>query len=500
MEVNMEKVKYGKLDKARKIEQKAVSEIPKESRPVYHLSSPVGWMNDPNGFSVYQNMYHLFFQYHPFSNVWGPMHWGHCKSKDFVKWEYLPVAMAPDESYDEGGCYSGSAIEENGEHVLIYTGVIDQYLEDGFHDYRQVQCIARGNGIDYRKYVGNPVITGESLPEGSSVEDFRDPKIWKEGDNYYLVIGSRAADGYGQVLLYCSSNLEQWEFLGVLDKSEGKYGKMWECPDFFPLGDRYILMVSPQNMRAMGYEFHNGNNSVFIYGQYDKISHQFQREKITSADYGLDFYAPQTLLTKDGRRIMIGWMQSWDAKFMHDFLDWSGMMTFPRELMLKNGQIYQIPVRELEKYQKNKVAYTEKKITGTTFLEGIKGRIIDLQVNIKEFDFHHFTIHFAHNDDYEMLLQYNHRRKCLTIDRTHSGLVRDVVCRRKMVAEPHVLDGQKKMLKLRLLLDKYSVEVFINEGERVMSSVFHTPMEADGIVFDTDGTACIDIIKYDIGF
>ena len=86
MEVNMEKVKYGKLDKARKIEQKAVSEIPKESRPVYHLSSPVGWMNDPNGFSVYQNTYHLFFQYHPFSNVWGPMHWGHCKSKDFVKW------------------------------------------------------------------------------------------------------------------------------------------------------------------------------------------------------------------------------------------------------------------------------------------------------------------------------------------------------------------------------------------------------------------------------
>lgn len=490
--------KGSQLDKVRKIEQKGISEISMESRPVYHLSSPIGWMNDPNGFSIYRNEYHLFFQYHPFSNVWGPMHWGHCKSRDFVRWEYLPVAMAPDESYDAGGCYSGSAIEADGEHVLVYTGVIDRYLEDGSHDYRQVQCIAKGNGIDYCKYKGNPVITGLSLPKGSSVEDFRDPKIWKEEDGYYLVVGSRAGDGYGQVLLYRSDNLEQWEFLDVLDQSRGKYGRMWECPDFFPLGDKHILLVSPQNMRARGYEFHNGNNSVFIYGHYDKSIHQFERETITSADYGLDFYAPQTLQTADGRRIMIGWMQSWDAKFMKDFLDWSGMMTLPRELVLKNGKIYQHPVRELENYHKNKVEYTGKEITEAVVLDGIKGRVIDLQVDITQFDFHHFAIHFAHNDEYEMLLQYNHMRKCLTIDRTHSGLIRDVVCRRKMMVGPTVSGIQGEVLKLRLLLDRYSVEVFVNEGEKVMSTVFHTPMEADGIIFDTDGTAFINVLKYDI--
>ncbi len=490
--------KGSQLDKVRKIEQKGISEISMESRPVYHLSSPIGWMNDPNGFSIYRNEYHLFFQYHPFSNVWGPMHWGHCKSRDFVRWEYLPVAMAPDESYDAGGCYSGSAIEADGEHVLVYTGVIDRYLEDGSHDYRQVQCMAKGNGIDYCKYEGNPVITGLSLPKGSSVEDFRDPKIWKEEDGYYLVVGSRAGDGYGQVLLYRSDNLEQWEFLDVLDQSRGKYGRMWECPDFFPLGDKHILLVSPQNMRARGYEFHNGNNSVFIYGHYDKSIHQFERETITSADYGLDFYAPQTLQTADGRRIMIGWMQSWDAKFMKDFLDWSGMMTLPRELALKNGKIYQHPVRELENYHKNKVEYTGKEITEAVVLDGIKGRVIDLQVDITQFDFHHFAIHFAHNDEYEMLLQYNHMRKCLTIDRTHSGLIRDVVCRRKMMVGPTVSGIQGEVLKLRLLLDRYSVEVFVNEGEKVMSTVFHTPMEADGIIFDTDGTAFINVLKYDI--
>ncbi len=215
-------------------------------------------------------------------------------------------------------------------------------------------------------------------------------------------------------------------------------------------------------------------------------------------DYGLDFYAPQTLQTADGRRIMIGWMQSWDAKLTNSSLNWSGMMTLPRELVLKEGKIYQNPVRELKKYRKNKIEYTGRKITQTAVLDGISGRIIDLQVDITEFNFQHFSIRFAYSEEYEMLLQYNHLRKCLTIDRTYSGLVRDVVCRRKMAAEPYVSETQGEVLNLRLLLDRYSVEVFVNEGEKVMSSVFHTPMESDGIIFDTDGTACINVIKYDI--
>ncbi len=494
----MERESSSRLYKARKIEEKGISEISAESRPVYHLSAPMGWMNDPNGFSVYKKEYHLFFQYHPFSNAWGPMHWGHCKSSDFVKWDYLPMAMAPDQSYDAGGCYSGSALEVDGAHVLFYTGVIDRYREDGSHDYRQVQCMAKGDGLDYCKYEGNPVIDGSMLPKGSSTEDFRDPRVFAEEDGYYLVAGSRGGDGYGQVLLYRSENLEHWEFLSVLDKSRGKYGKMWECPDFFPLGGKQILLVSPQDMRAVGYEFHNGNNSMFIYGSYDKKVHRFEREEITSADYGLDFYAPQTLLTEDGRRIMIGWMQSWDAGFMKDFLDWSGMMTIPRELTLKDGRIYQSPVRELEAYRRNRVEYTEKQISGETILKGVCGRVIDLQVEVTEFDFRHFTVHFAKNEEYEMLLQYNHSRKCLTIDRTHSGLVRDVVCRRKMTAEPAAEEGGRKILRLRLLLDRYSAEIFVNDGEKVMSSVFHTPMEAEEIVFDTDGRACINVTKYDI--
>lgn len=495
----MDKSVNAQLLKVRRMEKKQIHDIPKEERPAYHMSSPTGWINDPNGFSVFQGQYHLFFQYHPFSKKWGPMHWGHCTSEDFIKWEYLPCALAPEESYDEGGCYSGSAIEVDGEHVLIYTGIMDRYLDDGFHYYRQVQCIAKGDGIDYRKGEENPIITGESLPEGSSLEDFRDPKVWREDDGYYLVVGSRAKDGSGQILMYYSEDLNQWEYVTVLEQSKNKYGKMWECPDFFSLGDRQILLVSPQDMRAKGLEFHNGNNSIFIYGQYEKESHQFKREKVTSADYGLDFYAAQTLLTQDGRRILIGWMQSWDANITPASFQWSGMMTIPRELTLEHGRIYQKPVRELEKYRTDMVRYDNLSITGSTILKNITGRILELLVEITGFDFEYFRIQFAKSDEYQTFLQYNHKKRCLTIDRTHSGIDRDVVCRRKMELAPIQEENSKEVLKLRILLDKYSVEVFANDGEKVMSSLFYTPLEAESIVFDSDGTACINIIKYSFG-
>ena len=263
-------------------------------------------------------------------------------------------------------------------------------------------------------------------------------------------------------------------------------------------------MVSPQDMRAWGLEFHNGNNSLFIYGQYDKKSHEFTRENITSADYGLDFYAPQTMLTEDGRRILIGWMQSWDANITPAPFQWSGMMTIPRELTYEQGRIYQRPVRELEAYRTDMVQYENVPITESTVLSGIRGRVLELLVEITGFGFEHFRIRFAQNEEYETFVQYSHKKRCLTIDRTHSGIDRDVVCRRKMELAPMRVfpgkgEGEQEVLKLRILLDKYSVEVFANDGEKVMSSLFYTPMEADGIAFDCDGTACISVTKYSFG-
>ena len=191
-----------KLKKARVYEQKEALKVPEKQRPAFHLSVPTGWMNDPNGFSFYKGECHLFYQYNPYSVCWDAMHWGHAKTADFIRWEYLPAALAPDEAYDAAGVFSGGAVEAEGKHVLLYTGVSELENADGKKEIRQVQCLAVGDGTDYEKIPENPVIDASLLPEGSSLEDFRDPKLWEEDGVYYAAAGSRAADGSGQILLF----------------------------------------------------------------------------------------------------------------------------------------------------------------------------------------------------------------------------------------------------------------------------------------------------------
>ncbi len=463
-----------------------------EERPVYHVTPPVGWMNDPNGFSVYKGKIHLFYQYHPYSDKWGPMHWGHVVSTDFINWEEMPVALAPDTDYDFGGCFSGSAIETEEGHVLVYTGVKEFDREDGSRGMLQNQCIAIGDGEHYRKLSCNPVIPGQLLPDQFNREEFRDPKIWREDGVYYLVAGSKRGKN-GQVVMFQSEDLQNWEYVSVLADNSGSLGGMWECPDFFNLAGEYILIVSPQEMAAQAYEFHNGNNAIYFVGEYDPKEHHFQYRQILSLDYGLDFYAPQTMEAPDGRRILIAWMQSWDADFKPEKQKWNGMMTIPRELKILDGILYQTPVRELESYRDNQVCYMAEKISGTCTLPGVKGRVIDLTLEMLEEDFHDFTVHFAHDDRFTTYFTYKRDTGVILFDRTYSGVNKDVVCTRTMKLR-RAGDG----LKLRMLLDRFSVELFINDGEQTFSAVFYTPLEADEIVFVCDGMATVNIRKADI--
>ena len=141
--------------------------------------------------------------------------------------------------------------------------------------------------------------------------------------------------GSPQIVLFHSENMYDWNYVSVLtEDNTGRYGTMWECPDFFEIDGQYILVVSPQDMCADN-EFHNGNNSLYFLGDYNKELHTFDYSEVYALDDGIDFYAPQTTLTPDGRRVMIGWMQSWDSNIRPNDQKWSCMMTVPRELKLK---------------------------------------------------------------------------------------------------------------------------------------------------------------------
>lgn len=483
-----------KLQKAREYEKEALEKGTPSEKQSFHVCVPVGWMNDPNGFSEYRGEKHLFFQYHPYSTVWGPMHWGHVKTSDFIRWENLPTALAPDKKYDGFGCFSGSAIEWKGKHVLAYTGVERRKEADGQVKDYQMQCIAVGDGLNYRKIKENPVITGEMVPDGGSALDFRDPKIWVDDGVIYMVVGNRAKDGSGQILMYRTTNLKEWEFVTILDKSNNRYGKMWECPDFFVLDGEYILITSPQEMEARENELHAGDGSIYILGDYEKKNAIFTEKAVRALDMGLDFYAPQTMATSDGRRVMIAWMQAWCASWFDERDGFCGMMTLPRELQIRNGILYQNPVRELESYYENRVELKDILLQDELKkYEELSGREQNLDIVLDSEDSYVFEMRIAANDTHYTLIKYDKKEQMLTFDRSHSGVRRDAAHIRNM----KVLSNAQ-IVKLRVVMDRYSVELFVNDGEQALTSIIRTPYETAGVYLKAQGNVKVDITKHDI--
>ena len=486
------------LQRAREFEKKYLPYTSAE-QPRFHVTGGIGWINDPNGFAPYKGEYHLFFQYYPYDTKWGPMHWGHVKTSDFVRWERLPAALAPDTDYDRNGCFSGSSLElPDGRQLLMYTGVRNIRRRNGKIDSFQTQCIAVGDGVDYDKYEANPVIDASTLPEGASVHDFRDPKIWREDGKFYAVIGNRPEDGSGSILLYESEGAIHWQFVSVLAACHNQYGRMWECPDFFELDGKHVLLVSPQEMAAIGLEFHPGNANVALIGKFDRKTNHLLREYVQAIDYGLDFYAPQTLLTEDGRRVMIAWMQNWETSTCKvEELRFFGQMSLPRELSVRNGRLCQNPVRELEQYRGVLIDYHNVLINGETSLRGISGRYLDMTVTLRPGNessmYKWFRLYVAKDGEHFTFIRFRPETGTIKVDRTHSGFPHDIVNIREFPV--NVKNGT---LKLRVIMDRYSLELFVNDGEQAASFVLYTPIDAGSISFSSDGSVLVDVDKYEL--
>lgn len=382
----------------------------------------------------------------------------------------------------------------DGRHLLIYTGVSIQPQADGTTREFQTQCIAVGDGVDYEKYPMNPVITAANLPEGGNTRDFRDPKIWKENGIYYAVTVNRGPDGSGNVLLYESGDGFHWKFDGILSACRNRYGKMWECPDFFHLDGKDVLIHSVMEMQAKGLEFHPGNSKICHIGHFDRTRCCLEDETIHAMEYGLDFYAPQTLETEDGRRVMIAWMQSWESSSRRpEGLHFMGQMTVPRELHIRNGRLCQLPVRELIAYRRNKVVYENIRIQEACELPGICGRVLDmlLEIQPEEAGYGWFDLEIAKGDDFVTTISVLPEKGTIRIDRTYSGFPHDVLHVREFPV--FFCDGG---IRLRLILDRWSAELFVGNGEQAASTVLYTPQNADGICLRCDQAVRVTIEKY----
>ena len=304
-------------------------------RPQYHLLPSHNWMNDPNGPIYFGGRYHMFHQYNPHGATWGNMHWAHATSPDLLHWHHEPIALAPTPGGpDSDGVFSGSSVVDKGKVIVIYTAVappssaIEATLRDGVHTWRETQCLAVAQDDDLQtwKKLPEPVIAAP--PTGFAVTGFRDPALWREDNNWMMILGSGVHGKGGMVLLYASPDLRHWRYLHPLVEGSRSTsasvnpvdtGDMWECPDFFPVGNKHVLLIS-----TMG-------KVRWKVGTY--ANQRFTPEKEGVVDWG-SYYAAKTMLDADGRRILWGWIP--EARPDADLIaaGWAGVMSVPRVLSL----------------------------------------------------------------------------------------------------------------------------------------------------------------------
>jgi beta-fructofuranosidase len=304
-------------------------------RPQFHLLPAKNWMNDPNGPIFWKGNYHMFFQYNPNAAVWGDMHWAHAVSLDMIHWRHLPVALAPTAGWaDADGCFTGSAVDDHGTAAIIYTGVKSSTpelatLRDGKQNLREVQCLAASHDPQLRTWTKwkNPVI---EPPVDTLLTGFRDPFLWRDRELWYLGVGSGIRKQGGRVLLYRSKNLREWEYLHPLasGKWNGKEnvnpvdsGEMWECPDFFPLGSKHVLLYS------------TAGKVIWETGELDPKELVFHSQRSGVLDHGA-YYAQKTQLDAKGNRILWGWIPETRPEAEFSAAGWAGCMALPRVLSL----------------------------------------------------------------------------------------------------------------------------------------------------------------------
>ncbi|PTV93481.1 levanase [Halanaerobium saccharolyticum] len=452
-------------------------------RPQIHFTPQKNWMNDPNGLVYYKGKYHLFYQHHPYSNVWGPMHWGHAVSEDLLHWEHLPIALAPDE--ETGMAFSGSAVVDYNDSsgffegksglVLIYTSTLPE--SEGGH---QQQCIAysEDDGLSWHKYSANPVIKNKVKT------DFRDPKVfWHQKTKKWvmvLVAGDR-------VEFYNSSNLKDWKYLSEFGSKRGSHGGVWECPDLFPIEEEdkeyWVLKVDVQKGAIAG-----GSGGQYFVGHFDgKIYSEIDNfNDVNWLDYGQDFYAAQSWNNLPGdnkRNIWLGWMSNWDYANEVPTEVWKSAMSIPRELKLikekEEFNLLQQPINELKELRNEKYIFKNLRI-GKNNNKDFKGIKNPLEI-VADFYLENkveFEIQFKFNED-NLTLSYNDRNSKVIINRENSASSFHPDFKSEQIADL----GELEKMKLQIFIDWSSIEIFINDGRWVITDlIFPEEVEMDIIL------------------
>lgn len=458
-------------------------------KPQYHIHPSFGLMNDPNGLAYYNGEYHVFYQWHPFGPHHNMKHWAHVKSKDFVNWERLPLAIVPDDEFDSHGAFSGGAIEIEDKLYLYYTGnIIYEDLSMNAN-----QCLAiMDKSYKITKYKDNPLISGARDGYTGHV---RDPKVWKQKQSFYMLLGAQRNNGTAALIVYESGDGVNWNFKGEVINNIPLTGYMWECPDYFKLGGKDVLVFSPQGVKQKGYDYQNLYNVVYAIGEFNLETLEFKVESIYEVDKGFDYYAPQSFEDNKGRRIQIAWAGMGDMEYPSDKNAWAHCLTIPRELILKGNKIFQVPVEELKLLRCNEErefgeVSNEKKTLGILCCN------VDMEISFKNIKSNIFGIKLFNSGEEEGLdIKFNKSTNEVIVDRTSFINSFGETYGTKRTAEIH----SKDEINVRIFSDNSIVEIFINGGEVVFTQRIFPLKTSNKICIYAEGSVIYDIKKYDMG-
>jgi sucrose-6-phosphate hydrolase SacC (GH32 family) len=459
-------------------------------RPQYHVSVPRNWANDPNGLVHYDGEYHLFYQHNPDDTVWGPMHWGHAVSTDLIGWTHLPIALYPDEL---GTIFSGSAVIDwdntagFGEEAMV---AVFTHNDDG----RQMQSLAYStdNGRAWTKYAGNPV-----LEPPKNIRNFRDPKVFwyeAEGQPGHWVMAVSAGN---LILFFTSPDLVHWETGGGFGLTYGATCGVWETPDLFELPvdngpeNRWVLAVAIGGCAPAG-----GSGVQYFVGDFDGkvFTSENDEDTLLWVDYGADFYAPQSWSeTEDGRRIWLAWMNNWSYAQEVPTATWRGSFTAPRELALvttpDGPRLAQTPIPELQQLRDEHQTWRDQLITPNSDLLGdVRGEALEIQAEFQIDDLEEvdrFGFRVRAGEDEATTVGYAAKSRTLYVDRAQSGDVDfSPAFSGTYTAEMEPMDS---LIRLHILVDRSSVEVFGNDGRVVFTTQVFPSSESLGIELFVDG-------------
>lgn len=448
-------------------------------RPQFHLSPPKGLMNDPNGLIYYRGRYHVFFQWHPDACRHGLKSWGHFSSTDLLRWQTHSSALIPNTAYESHGCYSGCAVSIDGGMALLYTG----NSKDAAGVRSSTQCLATSD--DGKTFVKHgPVIPA---PPPGYTAHFRDPKVWRENDAWWMVIGAQTVSETGTVLLYRGETLQKWSLVGPL-LPDPEFGYMCECPDLCRFGTEDVLIFCPQGLPPQGNRFHNIYQAGYLRGHLDLSSGCFTPHSLADfdeLDRGFDFYAPQTFVDAQGRRIMLGWMGLPEEETTPTITyGWTHCLTLPRVISLTAKGLRQAPLPELSQLRQKHTALNTVEIQGMQPLP-VHANAYELRCTLLPGDASTCGLRLCIGQNNELRLTFDAKTRCLALDRSQSGAGIDPEA--KPVRHTAPIEGDK--IDLHIFVDHSCVEIFINEGEQVMSARCYPPPDATGIAFFSSNTS-----------